>query len=165
VPSVTNVGSPITFNFESIAPTFARAESQSPAIHETTRPAIPKRPNLTYGVWTIFAAKDVRGNLWNNSTLKITAQQETANGLQVAGFLDWRTNGKCAGREFVVGNYDEETRSLFLEGRSSSGCNCKLALSACSARLSEDGRRLTDGVWGSVSAHKRAIPGRWEAIR
>jgi hypothetical protein len=157
---------PIAFKADTLASSLAHAEAKSPARAEVgPRTAVRHRPNLTYGVWTIFASKDARGTVWNNSTLKITAQEETSDGLQIVGFLDWRANGKRAGREYVVGNYVEDTRSLFIEGRSSAGCDCKLAPSACSARLSEDGRRLTDGTWGSASAHCPAIPGRWTAQR
>jgi hypothetical protein len=151
-----------TFESTSVNTSHAHAEVKAPAQREA--PAKSKRPNLTYGVWTIFAAKDARGTPWSNSTLKITSQHDTSDGLQVAGFLDWRA-GKRAGREFVVGNYEDKTRTLYIEGRTSGGNDRKLALSACSARLSEDERRLTNGTWGSASAHRPTIPGRWEAWR
>ena len=157
--------STIKFKADSLTPSFERAEARSPARTETPRSAKSRRPNLTYGVWTIVASKDARGTVWNNSTLKITKQQETPDGLQVVGFLDWRANGKCAGREFVVGNYVDDSRSLFIEGKSSAGCDRNLALSACSAKLSEDGRRLIGGTWSSASARHRTVPGRWEAQR
>jgi hypothetical protein len=156
---------PIEFQADTLALSLKRAEAKSPAWAESPRRIANDRPNLTYGVWTIFASKDVRGTIWNNSTLKITKQQVTPDGLQFVGFLDWRANGKCAGREYVVGNYVLDSRSLFIEGRASSGCDKKLALTACSAKLSDDGRRLIDGTWSSASAHHRAIPGRWEARR
>jgi hypothetical protein len=161
VPTAT----PVKFKADSLVRSFERAEARSPARTETPRSRNGHRPNLTYGVWTIFASKDARGTIWNNSTLKITKQQETPDGLQVVGFLDWRANGKCAGREYVVGNYVEDSRSLFIEGKASAGCDRNLALSACSAKLSEDGRRLTGGTWSSASARHRTIPGRWEAQR
>jgi hypothetical protein len=157
---------PLQFQRDQLTSSLAQAEAQSPARAERlANPVARRNPNLTYGVWTIFAAKDSRGTVWNNSTLKITGQQETPDGLQIYGFLDWRANGKCAGREYVVGNYVEDTRSLFIEGRKSSGCDRNLALSACSAKLSEDERSLVDGTWGSASAHRPTIPGRWEARR
>lgn len=157
---------PIEFEADKVATSLVQAEAKAPP--RTDRHArLPNfhRPNLTYGVWTIFAARDARGNVWNNSTLKITSQRETADGLQIAGFLDWRANGRCAGREYVVGNYVEDTRSLFLQGQRFAGADRRVALSACSARLSEDGRRLIDGTWGSATAHRPATPGRWEARR
>jgi hypothetical protein len=151
------------FQTEAVNSSLVQAEANSPARHESRRSG--SIPNLTYGVWTIFASKDSRGTVWNNSTLKITSQRHTADGLQIAGYLDWRANGRRAGREYVVGNYVDETRHLFIEGRKSAGNNRQLALSACSARLSEDGRRLTEGTWGSASGQRPAIPGRWEACR
>jgi hypothetical protein len=168
LPSAPRVAipKPMAFEADSLASSLAHAEAKSPARTEVRRPASANRhPNLTYGVWTIFGSKDARGTVWNQSTLKITSQRETPDGLQIVGFLDWRANGKRAGREYVVGNYVEDTRSLFIEGRSSAGCDSKLALSACSAKLSEDGRRLIDGTWGSASARHPAIPGRWQARR
>jgi hypothetical protein len=154
---------PDTFSNASIDSSLARAEIRSPARQETSQSK--KRPNLTYGVWTIFASKDARGTVWNNSTLKITSQHETPDGLRIAGYLDWRTKGKRAGREFVVGNYVDETRSLFIEGHTAAGDHRQMALIACSARLSEDERRLTGGTWGSATGHRPAIPGNWEARR
>jgi hypothetical protein len=161
VPATT----PIQFKADTLALSLERAEARSPARTETRRIAKSDRPNLTYGVWTIFASKDARGTVWNKSTLKITKQRETADGLQVMGYLDWRANGKCAGREYVVGNYVHDSRNLFIEGKASAGCDRNRALTACSAKLSPDGRRLTNGTWGSASAHHRVIPGRWEAQR
>jgi hypothetical protein len=154
---------PNTFAAKAIDASLTRAEAESPARQETPHPK--QRPNLTYGVWTIFASKDARGTVWNNSTLKITSQRETPDGLQIAGYLDWRAKGNRAGREFVVGNYVNETRSLFIEGYKAAGDHRQMALMACSARLSEDERRLTGGTWGSATGHRPTIPGNWEARR
>ena len=164
LPAPIAVPSPVPFQVETLNSSLAQAEAKSPAKTETPRVVSSHRPNLTYGVWTIFAS-DARGTVWNNSTLKIKSQQVTRDGLQFAGFLDWRADGKHAGREYVVGNYDDDTRILYIEGHRSAGNDRQLALSACSARLSEDGRRLMDGTWGSASAHRPAIPGRWQARR
>ena len=164
LPAPIAVPPPVAFKAETLNSSLTQAEAKSPARLETPREISDHRPNLTYGVWTIFAS-DTRGTVWNNSTLKITSQQETQDGLQFAGFLDWRADGRRAGREYVVGNYADDTRVLYIEGHRSAGNDRQLALSACSAKLSEDGRRLTDGTWGSASAHRPAIPGRWQARR
>lgn len=155
----------VQFEASRLAESLSQAESRAPQSNTQPNAARPKRPNLTYGVWTIFAAKDARGNVWNNSTLKITSQQETPDGLKFAGFLDWRANGRSAGREYVVGNYVEDTRSVFLQGHRFDRNDRRLALSSCSAQLSEDGRHLTNGTWGSATARRPATPGRWEARR
>jgi hypothetical protein len=155
------------FKPEALGSSLACAEMESLRNRIGTETQVPARhrPNLTYGVWTIFAARDSRGTVWNNSTLKITSQQETNDGLHVAGYLDLRANGKVAGREFVEGHYVYDTRSLFIQGRPAKRCDRKLVLVGGSAQLSEDERRLTGGTWGSISGCRPVTPGRWEACR
>lgn len=169
VPAVaaTPVSMVPQFQPEALGSSLACAEMESlrNRMESQTQVPVRRRPNLTYGVWTIFAARDSRGTIWNNSTLKITSQQETNDGLHVAGYLDWRANGKLAGREFVEGHYVDDTRSLFIQGRSAKRCDRKLVLVAGSAQLSEDERRLTSGTWGSISGCRPVAPGRWEACR
>ena len=122
------------------------------------------KPNLTYGVWTLFKSADAQGTDWSNSTLKFTTQQETPDGLRLTGFFDWRAGGKIAGREYVVGNYVAQSKQLFVEGQATQNMAKKpLALTSFSAKLTDDGRRLADGTWGSTPGRQASVPGRWEA--
>jgi hypothetical protein len=137
-------------------PSFATEPGRSPAA----------KPNLTYGVWTLFKSVDAQGTDWSNSTLKFTTQQETPDGLRLAGFFDWRAQGKIAGREYVVGNYVAQSKQLFVEGQATQNMAKKpLALTSFSAKLTDDGRRLADGTWGSTPGRQASVPGRWEARR
>lgn len=136
------------------------------AVLSATRQAPPAtvKPNLTYGVWTITSSIDEAGTDFTGSTLKFTSQQETATGLQLVGFFEWRTGLKVFGREHVVAAYDAATRQLFIEGQYVDNPT-ELAVGTFSATLSEDGRQLLDGAWGNTPGHLAGILGAWQARR
>lgn len=123
------------------------------------------RPNLTFGVWTIQNATDDGGTVWDGSTLKITTQRDTPEGLEVTGFFEWRNGMEIIGREHVTGHLDLASRQLFLEGRYTESPTGQLATGSFSATLSDDGRRLASGTWGNTPGNLPGVPGSWEARR
>lgn len=138
---------------------------ESPVAVTTDTPA-KSLPNLTLGTWTIRAAGDEAGNDFTNSLLKITSQQPSPDGLQVTGVFVWREHDVDQGEEHVTGTYVAATRQLFLEGKAINGlANNQLTPGAFSARLSDDGRQLLDGTWGSTTTALANVPGSWEARR
>ena len=127
-------------------------------------------PNLTAGTWTLGPATSDDGTDWSNSTLKILTATPTPEGLDVTGVFDWRTIDLSQGYEEVTGQYVASSRQLFLEGRriiqtDSQAAKGELALASYSAVLSQDGRMLLDGHWGSTTANPAGFPGSWQARR
>jgi hypothetical protein len=141
------------------------APSPIPSVPPTTM------PNLTYGIWTVYASTDAAGSDFSSSILKFTAQEKTDDGLKVAGFFEWRDGSKdeLLGREKIVGNYIAATRELFLEGQSVEQAPQfdmpRLAIGSYSARLSGDGRKFIDGSWGNTPGNAAGVLGGWEARR
>ncbi|MGH7501916.1 MAG: toll/interleukin-1 receptor domain-containing protein [Longimicrobiales bacterium] len=120
---------------------------------------------LTYGTWTLHSARDSVGTDWSNSTLQFTSAQPTPDGLSVTGVFEWREFNVLVGTETFRGNYHAATRTLVFEGKELSD-SVKLAFGSYSARLSEDGRSLLDGRFGTRS--QQSLPGyggHWEANR
>jgi hypothetical protein len=69
------------------------------------------------------------------------------------------------GKETFRGNYHAATRMLVFEGTELSD-SIKLAFGSYSARLSEDGRSLLEGRFGTRSQQSLpAYGGHWEASR
>ena len=122
-------------------------------------------PNFLYGTWTLHAATDDEGTVWDNSTLKFTKQQPTSDGLELAGYFEWRTNYELQGREEFTGNYVAASRQLFIEGERVVNASGRLGVGSFSAKLDEDDRRLIDGRWGSAAGNLANVPGSWQARR
>lgn len=136
-------------------------------------------PQFTLGTWTLHDAVDDEGTNWSNSTLKITSQNPVADGLLLEGFFEWRRNEVTQGKEYVAsagteyfsGRYLAANRQVILEGHSVTqdpayeAQGRHIGEGSYSAILSEDGRSLIDGIWGSA-AHRQAIyTGHWHATR
>jgi hypothetical protein len=133
------------------------------AVAVSTTPLVP---NLTYGSWTLHESTDADGTVWDNSTLKFTQQLPTADGLQLAGYFEWRTNNELQGRELFVGNYIAASRQLFIEGRQiEDAVSPRLGVGSFSAKLDEEARALIDGRWGTPAGNLANIPGSWSARR
>jgi hypothetical protein len=123
-------------------------------------------PNFTYGTWTLHAAVDAEGIVWDNSTLKFTQQQPTTDGLQLTGYFEWRTNNELQGRETFVGNYVAATRQVFIEGQAiEAAAETRLGAGSFSAKLDEESRALIDGRWGTPANNLANVPGSWSARR
>jgi len=120
-------------------------------------------PQLTYGTWTLHDALDDRGHNWSNSTLTITSQKSSPNGLLFDGYIEWRLDNVLLGTEFVSGNYLAAKREVFLKGYRVT--DQRIVEGAYSALLSDDGRSLTGGTWGSTGGRDAGVPGRWWANR
>lgn len=134
-----------------------------PAVAVATTPLIP---NFTYGTWTLHASTDADGKVWDNSTLKFTQQQPTADGLQLTGYFEWRTDNQLQGREIFVGNYVAASRQLFIEGRQiEDAVSPQLGPGSFSARLDDEARSLVEGRWGTPAGGLANIPGSWSARR
>lgn len=127
---------------------------------------IGKRPNLTFGVWTIVEAIDEVGTDFRGSTIKFATQRETADGLELTGSFEWRQeNDVVLGQEHFVAHFDTASRQIFIEGQYVESPTGRLAVGSFSARLSDDGRQLVDGTWGNTPNHQAGIPGSWAARR
>ena len=152
------------------SPVAASAPGPIRAVSVATIPnekQISPKPHLTYGTWTLLESTDDVGNDWSNSVLKFTRQKETGDGLELEGFFEWRNGDTLIGKEFVIGNYVESTRSLYIEGQAVENASDygQLAVGSFSARLAEDNRHLEDGAWGSSVGNSSGIPGTWRAGR
>ena len=122
-------------------------------------------PNLTLGAWTLHDAVDNEGFNFADSTLKFTSQEPTQDGALLTGFFEWREQSKLLGRENFVARYVAETRQLFIEGKAVENVEGNLGVGSFSAVLTADGRKLTDGTWGSTPGNLPGIPGSWKARR
>ncbi|MBA4019699.1 MAG: hypothetical protein C0483_21250 [Pirellula sp.] len=122
-------------------------------------------PNLTLGAWTLHDAVDNEGFNFADSTLKFTSQEPTQDGALLTGFFEWREQSKLLGRENFVARYVAETRHLFIEGKAVENVEGNLGVGSFSAVLTADGRKLTDGTWGSTPGNVPGIPGSWNARR
>ena len=134
------------------------------------KPTVDASAVLTRGTWTLIRAIDDGGKDWSNSTLKFTSQEEVSDGFRVAGYFEWRLDDVLVGREQFDGHYQPSQAQVILEGRSVTqehGANgAILGPGSYSAKLSPDGRALTDGTWGTVTGVADAnVRGRWEATR
>jgi hypothetical protein len=128
-------------------------------------PVAAPRPNFSYGSWTIVDSKGDDGNTWNNSTIKFTSEQPTADGVEFAGFFEWRMNDRLLGREFFSGRYLAADRMMYFEGQSVQSPTNELAVGSFSCKLSEDGRKLLDGTWGNTPGNLTGVLGVWTARR
>jgi len=138
----------------------------APGTALSTPIATPVRPNLTLGTFTFVESRDDLGNDWRNSVLKFTSQETTTDGLRLEGFFEWRENGRYVGREHVTAAYVDGDRHVYLEGRRiEAEPDSRLGVGSFSAVLSADGRRLTDGTWGTLPGQLDGVPGTWEARR
>jgi len=141
------------------------AGNPQPAPAALVNPVVQSPPLLTHGTWTIEKAVDHSGLDWSNSTLKFLSQRVTSVGLEVEGVFEWRTGTLLHGREHFTGVLDMPTRQLTLEGIGIEIVDGALVPASYTAVLSADGRRLTDGTWGSVMGTQPGTPGAWEAFR
>lgn len=130
-------------------------------------------PQFTYGVWTLHDAIDGQNGNWSNSTLKINMQNQAPDGLLLEGVFEWKFYDVTVGVENVSGRYLTANRQVILEGRhitqyARSDRNLPwhdLTAGSYSAVLSEDGRSLINGTWGSVPSAPAGSPGHWWATR
>jgi hypothetical protein len=65
----------------------------------------------------------------------------------------------------VVATFHEQSRQLYIEGKYVECPTNQLAIGSFSARLSDDGRQLTDGAWGNTPGNRVGVLGKWEARR
>jgi len=145
------------------APVIAASALAAPTI-EAPAPAAP-RPNFNLGTWTITASNDDDGNTWNNSTIKFTSEQATADGVEFAGFFEWRMNDRLLGREFFSGRYVAADRMMYFEGQTVQSPTGELAIGSYSCSLAADNRRLLDGNWGNTAGNLSGVLGVWTARR
>jgi hypothetical protein len=120
--------------------------------------------NLTLGVWTLFDSTDDEGTLWNNSTLKFTKQVPVEGGVDLEGFFEWRSFDQTVGIEYVRAHFDTRTKQIFIEGQRAEPADV-LAVGSFAAEVSEDGRQLLRGTWGSTPGNLASVPGEWNARR
>lgn len=129
-------------------------------------PAASEIPQLTYGTWTLRAAKDESGTDWTNSTLRILTQTPEPGGLALKGVFEWRVRYKLYGVEQVAGHYLSSGRQLILEGVAIElRADRQLGVGSYSAVLSPDARSLISGRWGAVGGVSTSIAGTWSADR
>jgi hypothetical protein len=153
-----------------VTPTAVAAKHHGPVgeiDYTASREGAPSgdQPNLTLGAWTITASKDEEGPDFSGSTLKFTTQREIPGGLEAMGFFEWRSNGELLGREHVAATYHEGSRQVYIEGKYVESPTNTLAIGSFSARLSGDGRQLTEGTWGNTPGNRVGVLGKWEARR
>jgi hypothetical protein len=134
------------------------------------RATLDERAVLTRGTWTLMKAVDDSGADWSNSTLKFTSQKKVRDGYQLAGFFEWRLANQLVGREEFQGHYLPSQAEIILEGTkvalSDSTRGALLSPGSYSAKLSPDGRALTDGTWATVTGQQYAnVRAHWEATR
>ncbi|MBL9095177.1 MAG: hypothetical protein JNL96_28420 [Planctomycetaceae bacterium] len=125
----------------------------------------PYVPNLTHGAFTLCASTDAEGTDFTDSVLKFTSQQPTQEGAVLAGFFEWRDRNAFLGREHFTATYVASSKHLFIEGKTIENVSGTLAVGSFSAKVSDDGRRLTEGTWGSTPGELHGVPGQWEARR
>jgi len=145
-----------------------RTAAAAPIAASPTQPpaaATPARPNFVYGTWTITDGKGEDGNTWNDSTIKFTSEQPTADGVEFAGFFEWRMNDRLLGREFFAGRYVAADRMMYFEGHTVHSPTNELAIGSFSCKLSDDGRKLLDGTWGNTAGNLSGVLGIWTARR
>jgi hypothetical protein len=102
--------------------------------------------------------------------LKFTSQKKVKDGYQLAGFFEWRMNNQLVGREEFQGHYLPSQAEIILEGTkvavSDSSRGALLSPGSYSAKLSPDGRALTDGTWATVTGQVLPnVRAHWEATR
>jgi hypothetical protein len=131
----------------------------------STAAAAALRPNFIYGTWTITDSKGEDGNTWNDSTIKFTSEQPTTDGVEFAGFFEWRMNDRLLGREFFSGRYVAADRMMYFEGQTVQSPTNELAIGSFSCRLSDDNRKLLDGTWGNTAGNLSGVLGVWTARR
>jgi hypothetical protein len=153
-----------------VTPTAIAARHHAPVgeiDYTASRDSVPQSdsPNLTLGAWTITSSKDDEGTDFSGSTLKFTTQREIPGGLEAMGFFEWRGNGELLGREHVVATYHEGSRQIYIEGKYVESPTNTLAIGSFSARLSGDGRHLSEGTWGNTPGNRIGVLGKWEARR
>jgi hypothetical protein len=153
-----------------VTPTAVTAKHHAPVgeiDYTASRDKVPRSdsPNLTLGAWTITSSKDDEGTDFSGSTLKFTTQREIPGGLEAMGFFEWRGDGELLGREHVVATYHEGSRQLYIEGKYVESPTNTLAIGSFSARLSDDGRQLSEGTWGNTPGNRVGVLGKWEARR
>jgi hypothetical protein len=123
-------------------------------------------PNFTLGAWTIFDSFDDEGHDYRGSTIKFRSQRETPHGLELTGSFEWMLDNQIVlGEEHFVAHYEAATRQLYIEGQYVNSPTGELAVGSFSARLSDDGRKLTDGTWGNTPNRQAGVPGSWNARR
>lgn len=120
--------------------------------------------NLTLGVWTLFDSTDDEGTEWNNSTLKFTKQVPVEGGVELEGYFEWRSFDQTVGIEYVRAHFDTRTHQLFIEGQRTEPAD-RLAVGSFAAEVTEDGRQLLRGTWGSTPGNLASVPGKWNARR
>jgi hypothetical protein len=157
-PATAQSAAPTTTQLSLLPTSVATPDAPPPA-------ATAARPNFVYGTWTITASKDDEGNTWNNSTIKFTSEQVTADGVEFAGFFEWRMNDRLLGREFFSGRYVAADRMMYFEGQSVQSPTNELAVGSFSCRLSDDNRKLLDGTWGNTAGNLSGVLGLWTARR
>jgi hypothetical protein len=144
---------------------FIELSKDTSTVPATPAPPAAPMPYLAYGSWTLHDATDGMGQNWSNSVLKFTSQTVAPEGLLLRGSFTWRMNNVLMGTEVVAGYYIAATREIDLEGESVSD-PIELAVGSYSIHLSDDGRELRDGRWGSsAQMAEPGSPGRWEATR
>ncbi len=147
-------------------PPLLTRHSQTPASQQPpATAAMVAVPNLTLGAWTLHDAVDDEGSDFADSTLKFTSQEPSQEGALLTGFFEWRNQSRLLGRENFVARYVAETRQLFIEGKVVENVEGNLGVGSFSAVLTADGRKLTDGTWGSTPGNLPGIPGSWQARR
>ena len=121
-------------------------------------------PSLAYGTWTLRNARDEQRKQWDNSVLRFTSQEETADGLLLRGRFTWRLDNELIGNEEFTGRYVERSRQIILDGQRVTD-PVRLAVGSYSAILADDERTLVQGRWGSTADNEPGSAGEWEAVR
>lgn len=157
IPSPYYLADGKDFRYESPDPEFKLAR-QAAALESAAM------PDFTLGVWTLHDSVDDEGTVWNNSTLKFTSQSKTERGAKLEGYFEWRSFDVTVGREYVQAHYDAAAQQIFIEGQRSEPAD-RLGVGSFAAEVSEDGRRLISGTWGSTPGNLASVPGKWNARR
>ncbi len=125
-------------------------------------PKPESKVDLTQGVWDVTGTDT--GNInWNGSTLVFQRQTPAGDDFTVTGYFYWTGTGGRSGRENFTGTLLADN-SLQLTGTQIVQPASQIALRNYSARVSRDGRSITNGTWAPVTGGQ-GQPGTWSASR
>ncbi len=144
-------------------PSSSTAELKSPRVD----PAAPRdkdaaalQLDFTSGRWRVFAAVDVNGNSWDNSTLVFTKQTAGDRRVKLEGYFEWMLGGRFQSKERFSGYCDVKSGRLLLTGSGAEFENRNRGKTATyEGRVSEDGRTIHEGEWYG----RDIVPGVWSA--
>lgn len=118
--------------------------------------------DLTQGVWNVTGTDTANVN-WNGSTLIFQTQTPTGDDFAVTGYFYWTGTGGRSGRENFTGTLFADNR-LQLTGTQIVQPASQISLKTYAARVSADGRSITNGTMTPVATGQGAA-GTWIGSR